>query len=109
MANMNQWERRPDKGWYRAPGHVKTHYWDGIATLCGRTWHGWKWRKGSYDKCQKCIGADMDAWQKARENRENLSLHRRGIPKRGWLRSGGIGPYDGESIRAFLRLVEPEQ
>jgi hypothetical protein len=51
----------------------------------------------------------MDAWQKARENRENLSLHRRGVPKRGWLRSGGIGPYDGESIRAFLRLVEPEE
>ena len=32
-----------------------------------------------------------------------------GIPKRGWVRSGGIGPYDGESIRAFLRLVEPEE
>jgi len=62
MANTSEWERRPDQGWYQAAGHVKTHYWNGIATLCGRTWHGWKWRKGTYDKCEKCRLVDLDAY-----------------------------------------------
>ena len=57
-----EWGRRPEKGWYQAAGHVKTHYWNGIVTLCGRTWHGWKWRPGTHDKCKKCGAVDMDAY-----------------------------------------------
>tara|TARA_R110000824_G_scaffold348704_1_gene535427 strand:+ start:67 stop:534 length:468 start_codon:yes stop_codon:yes gene_type:complete len=54
QGNKNQWERRPDQGWYQAPGHRKTHYWNGISTLCGRTWHGWKWLPATNNQCQTC-------------------------------------------------------
>jgi len=67
---MNQLGKRPDNGWYQAPGHVKTHYWDGIVTLCGRTWHGWKWRRETYDKCKKCVEADMDAYLEKKRLRQ---------------------------------------
>ena len=54
MANAVDWGERPEFSWYRAAGKLKTHYWIGAETLCGRWWHGWKWREGTDKKCKIC-------------------------------------------------------
>ena len=48
------WAKRPNTGWYQGAGSVKTHFWNQTVTLCGKTWHGWKWREGTSNICEKC-------------------------------------------------------
>jgi len=59
---MKNWEPRPKGGWYKGVANAgeKTHFWQGTVTLCGKTWHGWKWRMPTHRKCQKCIKAFVE-------------------------------------------------
>jgi hypothetical protein len=54
------WAKRPNTGWYQGAGSVKTHFWNGTVTLCGKTWHGWKWREGTCNICEKCRTAELN-------------------------------------------------
>jgi len=53
-AAVRKWEERPLTGWYRKNESDKTHYWNGTVTLCGKSWHGWKWRQPSHHPCKDC-------------------------------------------------------
>jgi len=55
MANAVDWGERPRFGWYRAASNLKTHYWCGTFTACGRWWSGWKWREETDNKCTDCL------------------------------------------------------